>query len=321
VRTTLADDHVPALLAAFELGSSGRLSDGPVASGRLGSIWRLDTAAGSWAVKLVGDVPADELAEVFEGAAFQEAARAAGVPTPAVVRTPAGELIADLGDVRVRLHAWIDLHDPDPDLDPVEVGRLVAALHGVEFAGTTGLDPWYSEPIGAARWSERVASLRAHEAPFVGELEALMPELVALEAYLGGRRRHHCHATCGPTTSGERVRGAVRVRLRHRGARRPLAGARGGPRRVRHGGSAARAPSVPRTPRPADRAASRAAGLRDADRAALPIVDAGCRRGWRRRPRATGPTTRPGSRVPRQAVDTRVDRLAARGLSVAAGRP
>jgi hypothetical protein len=36
-------DHVSELLAAFGLGSRGRLSDGPVARGRLGSIWRLDT--------------------------------------------------------------------------------------------------------------------------------------------------------------------------------------------------------------------------------------------------------------------------------------
>ncbi len=49
----LADRHVPGILAAFDLGSRGRLSDGPVASGRLGSIWRLDTEMGSWAIKQV----------------------------------------------------------------------------------------------------------------------------------------------------------------------------------------------------------------------------------------------------------------------------
>jgi len=144
VRTTLAEGHVPALLAAFELGSWGRLSDGPVASGRLGSIWRLDTEAGSWAVKQVGDVSDDEFAAVLEGAAFQEAAVAAGVPAPAVHRTGAGELIADLRGVRVRIHAWVDLAEADIDLDPVDLGRLVAGLHRVDFAGTIGLDPWYT---------------------------------------------------------------------------------------------------------------------------------------------------------------------------------
>ena len=191
----LNDGHVPSILAAFDLGSSGQLSDGPVASGRLGSIWRLNTERGSWAVKQVGDVPAEELAELLEGASFQEASLAAGVPTPAVRRTRAGEHIADAGEVRVRLHAWVDLHDPDANLDPVDLGRLVARLHRVDFAGAIGVDPWYTEPVGAARWSELVSALRARHAPFADELDALVPELVAMEAYLGDppRALRTCH--------------------------------------------------------------------------------------------------------------------------------
>ena len=161
------------ILAAFDLGPWGRLSDGPVARGRLGSIWRLDTERGSWAVK---QVSGEDGAELLEGAAFQEAVLAAGVPTPAVRRTRAGELIADCGGLRVRVHAWVDLHDPDPGLDPVEVGQLVAGLHRVEFAGTIGLDPWYTEPVGAARWSELVSALRARHAPFASSARARAPD-------------------------------------------------------------------------------------------------------------------------------------------------
>jgi Ser/Thr protein kinase RdoA (MazF antagonist) len=195
VSIRLADGHVPSILAAFELGSWGRLSDGPVASGRLGSIWRLDAESGSWAIKQVGAIPDEELAELLEGAAFQEAALVAGVLTPALRRTRAGELIADCGGVRVRLHAWVDLHDPDAGLDPLDVGRLVAGLHRVDFAGAIGLDRWYTEPVGAARWSELVSVLRARHAPFADELDALIPELVAMEAYLGGPPRdlRTCH--------------------------------------------------------------------------------------------------------------------------------
>ena len=120
---------------------------------------------------------------------------AAGVPTPAVRRTRAGELIADCGGVRVRLHAWVDLDDPDPDLDAVAVGRLLAGLHRVDFAGAIGVDPWYTEPVGAARWTELVSALRDRHAPFADELDALRPELIALEAYLGGPPRdlRTCH--------------------------------------------------------------------------------------------------------------------------------
>jgi GrpB-like predicted nucleotidyltransferase (UPF0157 family) len=191
----LTGDHVPCILEAFDLGSWGRLSSGPVASGRLGSIWRLDTERGSWAVKQVGDAGDDAVAELLEGAAFQEAVLAAGISTPAVRRTRTGEVIADCGAARVRLHAWVDLDDTDPNLDPAEVGRLVAALHRVDFAGSNGVDPWYTEPVGAARWAELVKALRGRGAPFADELEALFPELVALEAYLGGppRALRTCH--------------------------------------------------------------------------------------------------------------------------------
>ena len=187
--------HVPSIVAAFDLGSSGRLSDGPVASGRVGSIWRLDTERASWAVKQVGDLPEEDIVDLLEGAAFQEAAVGAGVPAPAPRRTPAGELIADCGGVRVRLHSWVDLHDPDASLDPLDLGRLAAGLHRVDFAGTIGLDPWYTEPVGAARWSELVSALRARHAPFADELDALVPELVAMGAYLGGppRELRTCH--------------------------------------------------------------------------------------------------------------------------------
>ena len=193
--TPFDDDDVPAILTAFGLGSWGRLSDGPVASGRLGSIWRLDTEHGSWAIKQVGDIADEEVAELLEGAAFQEAALAAGVPTPPVRRTRAGEHIADCGGVRVRLHAWVDLYEPDVSLDPLDVGRLVAGLHRVDFAGTIGLDPWYAEPFGRARWRELVSVLGARHAPFADELDALVPELVAMEAYVGGSPRdlRTCH--------------------------------------------------------------------------------------------------------------------------------
>jgi Ser/Thr protein kinase RdoA (MazF antagonist) len=167
-----------------------------VASGRLGSIWRLDTAHGSWAVKEVArDTTDAEVDGLLEGAVFQEAAVTAGVPAPLVRLDRSGAVIADVGEVRVRLQSWVDLRDPDVLLEPSEVGRLVAGLHRVDVAGSTPLDAWYADPVGEARWRELIRSLRARRAPFADELDALVPELVALEACLGGRPRslRTCH--------------------------------------------------------------------------------------------------------------------------------
>ena len=191
----LDDRHIPGILAAFDLGPRGRLSDGPVASGRLGSIWRLDTDRGSWAVKQVQDATASEVVEITDGAAFQEAAHAAGVSTPAVRRTRTGDVIAKVADTRVRLHDWLDLRPPALDLDATELGQLVAALHRVDFAGRVGTNPWYEEPVGEDRWRGVIRRLRTGSAPFTDELEALVPELVDLEAFLGDSPRslRTCH--------------------------------------------------------------------------------------------------------------------------------
>ena len=202
----LADRHVPGILATFDLGSRGELSNGAVASGRLGSIWRLDTSLGSWAVKQVEDATDSELAEINEGAAFQEAALAGGVSTPAVRRARTGDVVAAVDDVQVRLQAWVDLRPPALDLDAVDLGRLVAALHRVEFTGSVGTNAWYEAPVGEDRWREIIRELRAHDAPFTDELDALVPELVALEAFLGARPAPFAPATgtCGRTTFAAR---------------------------------------------------------------------------------------------------------------------
>ena len=122
-------DQLPAILGAFGLGRDGRLSDEPVARGRLGAIWRLDTTAGSWAVKVVDELAADDLAGILEGAAFQEAAATAGVPTPAIRRTTDGEVMAALdGQIHVSVQSWVDLAAPALDLDPAALGPLVALL-------------------------------------------------------------------------------------------------------------------------------------------------------------------------------------------------
>lgn len=184
------DRHLPRLLEAFGLGTIGHLSAGPVAEGRVGSIWRLDTELGSWVVKPVaGDLGPEGRAALDETTRFQEAARRAGVPTPCVRRTRAGEVIGHLGDIEVTVLCWVDLLGPDRDLDPVALGSLLARLHRVRYAGTLGLHPWYSEPVGADAWREVTAALRRRGAPFADEIVALVPELVGLEALLGRQPR------------------------------------------------------------------------------------------------------------------------------------
>ena len=95
----------------------------------------------------------------------------------------------------MRLHAWVDLHDPD--LEPRSGGSRAVGRRPPprRVRRPIDLDPWYTEPVGAARWTELVRVLRARHAPFADELDALVPELLAMEAHLGRAPRalRTCH--------------------------------------------------------------------------------------------------------------------------------
>jgi hypothetical protein len=165
----------------FELGSRPAL-EGPVARGEQGLVYRMISSRGLWAVK----EPFERLGErdVRDDAAFQEAMIDGGVPLPAVVRTSEGHVLADLGSATIRVYEWVDLREPDPLVDPAEVGRVVAGIHRRRFEGTNPVDPWYTDPVGADRWDELASALAAAGAPFAEDLAAFRDELAALEDLL-----------------------------------------------------------------------------------------------------------------------------------------
>jgi aminoglycoside phosphotransferase (APT) family kinase protein len=166
----------------FGLGGAPRLSDGPVARGKQGLVWRLDTAEGGWAVKVPFGPRGED--EVRLATAFQEAACAAGVPAPRVRRTTEGHVFAAIEGGQARVYEWVDLLAPDPRLDPARVGAVVAAIHRVPGTELGPLDPWYHEPVGADRWDQLAALLAEAGAPFAGQLADLRDELVALESWI-----------------------------------------------------------------------------------------------------------------------------------------
>jgi Ser/Thr protein kinase RdoA (MazF antagonist) len=162
----------------FSLGAEPKLS-GPVARGEVGQVWRLSTSLGTFAVKEPFERVPEE--EVQEHASFQEAAHAAGVPSPAIVRAGDGSVLADVDGARVRVFEWVDLRDRDPSVDPAEVGGIVASIHRLRFPGRLPTDPWYTETVGSARWDSLLDALQASGAPFASRLAEMRDELVALE--------------------------------------------------------------------------------------------------------------------------------------------
>jgi Ser/Thr protein kinase RdoA (MazF antagonist) len=170
------------LAERFGLAGPTRLSAAPVARGKQGDVWRLDTSDGSWAVK-VPYQPTDEH-EVWRAAALQEAAHAAGVPAPGVRRTTEGGAFATVGGLHVRVYEWVDVGAPDPRLDPALVGEIVAGIHRISMPADGPIEPWFWEPVGEDEWDRLVAQLREAGAPFAGALADLRDELVALEHWI-----------------------------------------------------------------------------------------------------------------------------------------
>ncbi|HUL85456.1 MAG TPA: aminoglycoside phosphotransferase family protein [Actinomycetota bacterium] len=196
----------PRIADRYALGPDGVL-EGPEARGELGQVWRLRTARGAWAVKEPFEASVE--ADAREDADFERAARAAGVPTPAVIRTIDGAVLLDLPTAQVRVFEWVDLRERDEGLDPTLVGQLTAAIHQVPFEGTRPVDPWYREPVGADRWDELVEDLTGRGASFAPDLASLRDELVALETLLEPERAlRTCHRdlwadNVRATTTGE----------------------------------------------------------------------------------------------------------------------
>lgn len=183
------------IASRYGLGRDAALS-GPVARGEMGQVWRLTTANGAWALKEPFDPPPREAVDA--DAAYQDAVIAAGVPMPAVVRTADGHVQISVetvtGSVSLRLYEWVDLLPRDPRLDPETVGAIVATIHRVEHHGTSPLDPWFTEPVGADSWDELVRATTDEQAPFASALAAVRDELVALESLLEAPRRlQTCH--------------------------------------------------------------------------------------------------------------------------------
>jgi aminoglycoside phosphotransferase (APT) family kinase protein len=87
-------------------------------------------------------------------------------------------------DRQARLYEWVDLLPPDARLDPARVGAVVAGIHRVSVPAPGPLDPWYHEPVGAARWDQLIGQLVEAEAPFASQVADLRDELVALESWI-----------------------------------------------------------------------------------------------------------------------------------------
>jgi Ser/Thr protein kinase RdoA (MazF antagonist) len=177
----LTPASVDTLAGRFGLGAAPRL-EGPVARGQLGQVWRLTTSAGSFAVKEWFARPEDERPAM--DADFSGRARAAGLCTPAVVRTVDGQVTAVVDDTMVRVFEWVDLLPRTPELDPVRVADALALLHTVGAASDEPVDRWFSGGFGSSAWYALLERLTDELAPFADDFGRLVGALVEVESVI-----------------------------------------------------------------------------------------------------------------------------------------
>ena len=188
----MLSDHAATIARAYCGGAP--VQDMVVAArGEQGRVWRLVTGAGIFAVKdlVVRQLPADAAADV----GYQEAVlatRTLQIPRP--VRTAAGDVLLDVAGHQVRVYEWVDLLPTDTALEPALIGATLAAVHRIRHEPAGPLHWWYTDPVGAERWTLLLAAAKAAQAPFVEALELEIPHLLRLEALLETPRNlQNCH--------------------------------------------------------------------------------------------------------------------------------
>jgi Ser/Thr protein kinase RdoA (MazF antagonist) len=110
-------------------------------------LWRLDTDRGRFAVKELL-VPSEH--DTDREVALVSEMRRRGVAAPEPVPTPYGEILARVGPAVVRVFTWVELEAPRTDLDPDELGTLLATLHRNPMPAGSPVDGWYTDPVPLA---------------------------------------------------------------------------------------------------------------------------------------------------------------------------
>ncbi|HEY3527887.1 MAG TPA: phosphotransferase [Nocardioides sp.] len=183
---------------AFGLGRATSLSE-PVARGEVGEIRRLETERGSYAVKQAFEpLTTEEVADLEAAGAFHRACWDAGIPTSEPMPAAHGGVVAEVDDEHVLAYSWVELDQPDTDLDPAAVGALVAQLHDVRHPMAGPMDApvheWFEAPIGEREWKGVLKASRAAGAPYADGLAELLPALIEVEWILTPMRRLQvCH--------------------------------------------------------------------------------------------------------------------------------
>jgi hypothetical protein len=167
------------------------------ASGLMGTVWRLPTDLGEYAVKELW-YPLDESTAAATDTFTRELVRR-GVPAPRPRPTIHGSSLARAGAATVRVSDWVPLREVDPDRELDSVGRLLALMHREPLPVSGPVDPWYTDPVDPEEWQATADALAAAGAPFAAEFAASIPHFLDLQPlFRAPRETQLCHRDLWP---------------------------------------------------------------------------------------------------------------------------
>ncbi len=176
------------------------------ASGLMGTIWRLRTDRGEFAVKEVWHALDEREASASDE--FTRRMIDRGVPAPRPLQTIHGTALAQIGAATVRASEWVDLREVDPDRELDAVGRLLALLHREPIRITGQVDPWYTDPVDPQDWHATAHALEEAQAPFAREFAASVPHFLGLQSlFRAPHGEQFCHRDLWPDNLKATARG------------------------------------------------------------------------------------------------------------------
>ncbi len=125
-----------------------------VARGEQGRIWRLDTDTGRLRGQAAGRSSDAPPMRLLMSPIRKPCSRRGRVCMPRPIRAADGQVLVEVAEHQVRVYEWVDVLSMDPNLDPGVIGETLAAIHQVHYAPARPLIGWYTEPVGASRWTE-----------------------------------------------------------------------------------------------------------------------------------------------------------------------
>ncbi len=172
------------IAASFSLGSvKGPLTLAADGWGGHNKVFRMDTSAGSWAIKRHGRRPTEISVSAFP---IEMAAMKGGVPVPRPVVTTDGGCWANVDGALFRCHAWIDgsakENEASTAAEAAAMGRIVGHLHALRIPCPAVQAP---VPPGREAWRELVRAGAARHAVWATKIDRAFEQLVAI----GGQPR------------------------------------------------------------------------------------------------------------------------------------